>query len=114
MVSFKESEILELKKSTGELKEAVISISAILNKHGKGRLYFGIKNDGTLVGQHVGDSTLRDISRSISEHIDPKIYPKINLKPLKGKTCILVEFEGNDRPYFAYGRVYMRVADEDR
>ena len=31
---FKENETLELKKSTSELKEAVISIVSILNKHG--------------------------------------------------------------------------------
>ena len=30
----KESETLEFKKTTGELKEAMISISSILNKHG--------------------------------------------------------------------------------
>ena len=29
------SEIVELKKSTSELKEAIISISAMLNKHSK-------------------------------------------------------------------------------
>ena len=44
-MKFKESEILELKKSTGQMKEGIISIAAILNKHGKGRLYFGIKNE---------------------------------------------------------------------
>jgi ATP-dependent DNA helicase RecG len=27
------------------------------------------------------------------------------------KPCILVEFDGEDSPYFAYGRAYMRVAD---
>ena len=37
-----ETEQVEFKKSTGELKEAVISIAAILNKHGSGDLYFGI------------------------------------------------------------------------
>jgi ATP-dependent DNA helicase RecG len=30
----KETETLEFKKTTGELKEAMISISSILNKHG--------------------------------------------------------------------------------
>ena len=42
---FEESEFLELKKSTSELKEAIISIVAILNKHGAGELYFGIKKN---------------------------------------------------------------------
>jgi len=35
-MAFKESEKLELKKSTSELKEAIISVSSILNKHKKG------------------------------------------------------------------------------
>jgi len=35
---FEESEILELKRSTSELKEALISIAAILNNHQRGEL----------------------------------------------------------------------------
>ena len=41
-----ESEKLEYKKSISELKEAIISIVSILNKHGMGELFFGINNDG--------------------------------------------------------------------
>lgn len=35
-MKFKESKVLELKTSTSELKEAIISIAAILNKHREG------------------------------------------------------------------------------
>ena len=42
-----ETEVLEFKKSTGELKEAMYSIGAMLNKHQHGELYFGVKPDGT-------------------------------------------------------------------
>jgi len=35
----KESETTEFKKSTAELKEAVISIVAMLNKHGWGEVH---------------------------------------------------------------------------
>jgi ATP-dependent DNA helicase RecG len=49
----KESEKLELKRSTSELKEAVISIAAILNKHRGSELYFKISDDVTIVGQTV-------------------------------------------------------------
>ena len=38
-----ESEKIEFKKSTSELIEGVISISAMLNKHGEGMVYFGVK-----------------------------------------------------------------------
>jgi len=109
-----ESEILEFKKSTGESKEAVISVAAILNKHQGGELYFGIKNDGAVTGQTVSGQTLRDISRILAEHIEPRIYPRVDRIQLTGKDCIRVRFTGTDAPYLAYGRAYIRVSDEDR
>jgi len=110
----KENESLEFKRSTSELKEAIISISAMLNKHGRAEVYFGIKNDGTIIGQNMTDKTLRDISQSISNHIEPKIFPTVKCKSLDSKDCIHVKAEGEDKPYYAYGHVYMRVGDEDR
>lgn len=90
-----ESETLEFKKSTSELKEACISIGAILNKHGVGTLYFGIKPDGTVIGQNVSESTLRDVSRAIYESIHPQIYPVIDKVALEDKAVIKVEFNGS-------------------
>ena len=110
----KETETLELKKSTSELKEAVISIASILNKHQEGELYFGVRKDGKVLGQTVTEKTIRDISQAISNHIEPKIFPKINEVILEGKKCIRVEFSGSNVPYYAYGRAYIRVGDEDR
>ena len=37
-----ENEIVEYKKSTGELKEGIISLSSMFNKYGIGTLYFGV------------------------------------------------------------------------
>ena len=110
----KESESLELKTSTSELKEAVISIVAILNKHQKGEVYFGIKNSGEVVGQTVTENTIREISKTISDNIEPKIFPKINEVTFEGKKCVHVEFTGEHVPYYAYGRAYVRVGDEDK
>ncbi|WP_456406347.1 ATP-binding protein [Caldithrix abyssi] len=110
----KESETVELKKSTSSLKQALISILAILNKHGGGELYFGVENSGQVVGQQVTESTLRQISQKISEGIEPKIFPLIEKVNFQGKVCIRIQFEGRERPYFAFGVAYIRVADEDR
>ncbi|MDP2921211.1 MAG: ATP-binding protein [Candidatus Omnitrophota bacterium] len=74
-MKYKESEILELKKSTAELREAVIAIAAMLNKHGKGRVYFGIKNDGSIIGQDIGENTIREVSQIITDNIEPRIFP---------------------------------------
>ncbi len=110
----KESETLEFKKTTGELKEAMISISSILNKHGVGTLYFGVKPNGDVVGQDVSESSLRDVSRFVYEFIKPQIYPMIQEEVLDDRHVIRVEFHGEDYPYSAAGRYYLRTADEDR
>ena len=109
-----ESETLEFKKSTSELEEALVSIAAILNKHGKGELLFGVKNDGTVVGQIVSPKTLRTISQAIAAHIEPRIYPKIIHENVSGKNTIRVHFEGGQPPYSCRGRAFMRTGDEDR
>lgn len=96
------------------MKEAVISIVAILNKHQQGELYFGIKNDGSIVGQDIWEKTIRDISNIISDSIEPKIYPKINQIKNDNKACIKIQFNGNNIPYFAQGRAYVRVGDENK
>ena len=43
---WKESEEIELKKSLSQLKEGIISLSAMLNKNNHGDVYFGINDDG--------------------------------------------------------------------
>ena len=80
-----ETELLEFKKSTGELKEAMNSISAILNKHQHGELYFGVKPDGTVIGQVVNEESLRTVSQKIKNSIEPRIYPEVNKVVIDGK-----------------------------
>ena len=109
-----ETENIEFKKSTGEMKEGIISLCSMLNKHNNGILYFGVKNDGEIIGQNIGDNTLRDISQAIAVHIKPQVIPTISLELLDDKNVIKVSAEGSDTPYSAYGKYYIRSADEDR
>ena len=110
----REDEFNEFKKTTGELNEAMVSISAILNKHGHGTIYFGLKNNGSPFPFTINDSTLRDVSRKIFEAIRPQIFPIINTETIDGIEVITVKFEGNETPYSAFGKYYIRTADEDR
>ena len=110
----KETETLEFKKTTGEMRAAMVSIASILNKHGVGTLYFGVKPNGDVVGQDVSESSLRDVLRAVYENIKPQIYPVINEEIIDGKFLIKVEFSGDNTPYSAAGRYYLRTADEDR
>ena len=110
----RESETLELKRSTAELEEALKSVCAMLNKQGRGEIVFGVEDNGYIIGQDIGKKTLREISKAISDHIEPKIYPKIDACEIDGKRCIRVSFAGLHAPYFSRNQAYMRTADENR
>ena len=110
-----ENETLEFKKSTSELDEGVISLSSMLNKHGEGTLYFGVKNDGTVIGQKdINESTLRDVSRKVAEGIKPQVIPEISLQLIDDKKIIKVTVKGNANIYSAFERYYIRSFDEDK
>ncbi len=109
-----ETELVEFKKTTGELKEGMISLASMLNKNGKGTLYFGVKNDGEVVGQQIGDRTMREISQGIVNAVKPQVIPTIITELCEDKNIIKVTVEGDEKPYSAYGKYYMRSADEDR
>ena len=111
----KESETIEFKKSTAELKEAVISIVAMLNKHGRGEVYFGINDrDGKVLGMAIGRMTIKDVTQAVVDNTEPKVYPKVETRKIDGKDCIVVEAKGNNGPYFAYGRAYLRVGESNK
>ncbi|MFH0940356.1 MAG: RNA-binding domain-containing protein [Candidatus Omnitrophota bacterium] len=105
---------MEFKKTTAELKEAVISIVAMLNKHGRGEMYFGIADDGTVLGQTVGRKTIKDVTQAVVDNIEPKIYPKVETRQIEGKDCVVIEAHGINSPYFAYGRAYIRVGESNK
>lgn len=109
-----ETELVEFKKTTGELREGIISLASMLNKNGKGTLYFGVRNDGEIVGQQIGDRTMREISQGIANAIKPQIIPTIMIELCDDKNVIRVIVSGDEKPYSAYGKYYMRSADEDR
>ena len=109
----RESETLEFKKTTTQLKEAVISICAMLNKHNKGIVYFGIIDDGTVCGQDIGKKTSSDVSHEFRNNLKPIPMITVVTEEIAGKTVIKVEANGDDTPYSAYGRYYIRVDDAD-
>ena len=109
-----ESETVEFKKSTSELKEGVLSIAAILNKHGHGDLFFGVKNNGDVCGMQVSDATLREIGQTIDQSIEPRIHPTIlRLGDENGNEYVRVSFAGIDGPYSCKGIYKLRVSDSD-
>ena len=72
-----ESVTLELKKTTGELKDAMHTACAFLNTDG-GWLIFGVTpTSRRILGQDVNDNTQREISQALSG-LEPAVEVKIN------------------------------------
>lgn len=110
----RETEVLELRKSLTQLKEGVISLSAMLNKKHKGTVIFGINDEGRICGLTIGNKTKADITHEIQNNLKP-LPSGLHIDDYEedGKQLIKVTAEGDDTPYSAYGRYYIRVNDAD-
>lgn len=109
----KETEILEFKESTVEFEKACKAIVAMLNKSGEGKVLFGVKDNGDVIGQIIGKDTLSTLTDRIKESIKPSIYPTVEKIEYDGKEIISVSFKGFNKPYAYKGAFYIRVEQQN-
>jgi ATP-dependent DNA helicase RecG len=103
-----ESDVVEFKKSVGEWKEIVETVSAFSNTKG-GTIFVGIDKD-KIVDVVIGKGTIEDLSNKILGNTEPKIYPEITIKKLNRKNIISIKVEMY--PYdavLAFGKPFKRV-----
>lgn len=110
-----ESEFIEHKLSTAELSEALQAMSGMLNKHGRGTIYFGVADNGEAIGFPCRKDTENDIQQRIAQKIDPAPTVSTVLTRIGDGTkgIIEVQFSGNRPPYQYNGRFYMRNSRAD-
>ena len=106
-----ESEMLELKRTTGERREAVRTICAMLNHRG-GRVIFGVEPDGRIIGQMVSDRTVEEVAQELGE-IEPPVFPSIERVDFsEGRQLLVVTVQvGSGQPYAYRGQAYRRVGN---
>ena len=115
-----ETQTLELKKSTGELKDAMHSACAFLNSDG-GWLIFGVTPDSLhIVGQQVTDNTRREIAQALAS-LEPAVDVSAEYIDVPGSKAgnqiVAIHFEGrkdNHVPYTCNGRPYYKVESTTR
>lgn len=79
LVSADESRTLELKKTTGELKDGMHSACAFLNTEG-GWLIFGVTPKSLkIVGQKVTDNTQREIALALAG-LEPTVDVRVEIR----------------------------------
>ena len=107
-----ETELLEFKRSTGERREGMSSLCAMLNHRG-GKVVFGVAPDGKVVGQQVSDHTIEELAQDIGR-IEPPVFPTIDRLSLdNGDLQVLVVSAnaGPARPYTYKGQAYRRIGN---
>lgn len=111
-----ENEELEFKESLTELDSGLKSLTAMLNKNGKGKILFGVDDEGNPTHQLiVGKNTVSSISKRIQEICEPHFFfvTKVMAEEDGVHAVIEVTAEGNDRPYSIQGRYYERNGERD-
>ena len=105
-----ESETLEFKRSTAELRRAGETLCAFLNGEG-GKVLIGVGPDGKLVGQQVADITLRDIAAMFGrfEPSAPIEMDRVDIGD--GRTVIVLEARSSREyaPFVFESKPYKRV-----
>lgn len=109
-------EYVDFNISLSELDNGILSLTAMLNKNGKGKVYFGVNKDGTIVGleESTTQETIREIGLRIVKQVKPVIVPKIYYEAHGEHIVISIEAEGYNKPYSAAGEYRIRVGDENK
>lgn len=109
LVAEGESERLEFKKTTGELRSAMTTLCALLNGSG-GKVLFGVTNSGKILGQDVTDATLREVAGEIRRIEPAATFEQVRVPVREGKEVLcLGTTTAPDLPYTYDGRPYNRV-----
>ncbi len=109
-----ESEQVEFKKSTGQLKPACETLCGMLNSEG-GVVLIGITDKGKIIGQQVTDATRREVAEAL-RRFDPPAQQAISVHyvdiPHKTGYQIIVlraYASASLRPFCWHGRPWQRV-----
>lgn len=110
----RETEFVEFKESLSRLPRALESLVAMINKHGKAVVYFGVSDNGEVIGVNVGNKAMKDISHAVSERIKPILVPRITEELYGEKVIIKLEASGTNTPYSSDGNYFIRSGNENR
>lgn len=85
-----ETEAVEFKKSTAQLRRAMETLCGMLNGHG-GRVLFGIAPQGQILGQEVSDKTLREVADQLRRFEPPATIAQTRIELGDGKQVLVLE-----------------------
>ena len=109
-------EAYEFKNSLNGLDKGIKALAAMLNRNGKGEVFFGVSKEGDVTGLkgQIGVETIKMVEERISEVLKPAVTPTTIIEEYGGKKVIHVIVKGNDKPYAANGDYRIRIEDGNK
>jgi predicted HTH transcriptional regulator len=71
-----EGQQIEFKASFSESREAIETLCAFTHADG-GTVFFGVRDDGTIVGVQLGKKTLEDFANQVRSNTQSPLTPRI-------------------------------------
>lgn len=110
LVAAGESETLEIKRSTAELRRAGEALCAFLNGEG-GQVVIGVAPDGKIIGQQVSDGTLCEVAAMLGRFDPPARIEMDRVDVGDGRSVIVLHAPSAraQAPFTFEGKAYRRV-----
>lgn len=100
----KESRTIELKE---DLSNTFLKAVSAFSNYGDGKIYFGIKDDGTVIGMPDPENTKLTIENKINDSISPRPDYSMRTDPATNVIELTVH-EGPFKPYLYKAKAYKR------
>lgn len=110
LVAKGESETLEFKRSTAELRRVGETLCGFLNGEG-GQVLIGVSPDGKTIGQQVSDATLRDIAAMLKRFEPPAPVEQDHVNVGEDRAVIVLDAPSarEHAPFTFEGKAFRRV-----
>jgi hypothetical protein len=110
-----EGQRVEFKTSFAEENKGIKSLCAFTHAEG-GTIFFGVKDDGDIVGVSLGKNTLEGFSGKLRTNTQPPLTPTIDRLTLTGKEVVAVGIAkaGKGQLFYAFGRPFVRVGKSNQ
>lgn len=102
-----ESEHVEFKTSLADSKRILETVAAMATLGG-GTIVVGVRDDGRVIGTDLGEGALEQLSQRILAGTDPKVYVRLTVELVDGRSVLRIDVPPGDGPHLANGRAFTR------
>jgi hypothetical protein len=105
-----EGQRTEFKQSFAEEDDAIKALCAFANAEG-GAVFFGVKDDGEIIGVTLGQNTLENFVNKLRSRTSPPLSPSIEQLSFKDRVVVVatVQKASKGQLFYAFNRPYIRI-----